>query len=145
MQAPLGSWCQFVAAVAIAVVSGCGSGGENLPRQAASGTVTLDGKPLPSGSISFQPTGEGQPATQADAPISDGKFEIPRAQGLVPGKYAVRITTVVTATAEGGVPGEAYPKTAKEIIPKKYNAASTLTAEVVGGGAKTFDFTLESK
>ena len=42
-------------------LAGCsGSSGDDLPREAVSGTVTLDGAPLPSGSISFSPDGGGR-------------------------------------------------------------------------------------
>ena len=38
---------------------GCGGAEDDLPRQAISGTVTLDGKPLEAGSITFDPADPG--------------------------------------------------------------------------------------
>ena len=40
----------FVAAMGI-VGSGCSGSGDNLPREAISGTMTLDGQPLATGNI----------------------------------------------------------------------------------------------
>ena len=52
-----------------------------------SGTVTLKGKPLSDGTISFEPL-DGQP-TRATAMLTGGGFTIPKPFGLVPGRYMV--------------------------------------------------------
>src|SRR4051794_22210111 len=78
----------FLGALAGAWVGGgCGgAAGDNLPRQAVSGTVTLDGAPVSHGFIQFRPTTEG-PTTEVGGEIKDGKYEIAREQGPVPGGY----------------------------------------------------------
>ena len=66
--------------------AGCG---DPLNRQAVSGSVSYKGKPVVLGSVTFVPIPETG-TTSSGAPIKDGKFEIPRSQGLSPGKYRVR-------------------------------------------------------
>src|SRR4051794_10320669 len=58
-----------VAAVAASLLGlgGCG-GTDGLPRQAVSGTVTVDGKPLKAGLITFMPSGPDIP-TQGGATV----------------------------------------------------------------------------
>src|SRR5262245_59243361 len=70
-----------------------GCGGDPLGRHAISGSVKVDGAPLASGNISFQPT-EGQP-TSGGAVVSAGKYAVPREGGLVAGKYRVSINAPV--------------------------------------------------
>src|SRR5690242_4465838 len=67
---------------------GCGpsSGG----RQEVKGTIKLKGEPLNQAVIDFTPL-ESQP-TKMGALITDGSYIIPRASGLMPGKYRVMIT-----------------------------------------------------
>jgi hypothetical protein len=68
----------------VALVAGCGGGGE-----AVTGTVTRAAAPLSKGAVLLEPTAGG-PAASAE--VSDGKFSIPAARGLKPGKYKVRVT-----------------------------------------------------
>jgi hypothetical protein len=125
-------------------LSGCGASDE-LPRQAVSGTVTFAGKRLDAGLITFLPE-TAEMATQGGGPIVAGKYAIARDQGLVPGKYKVTISssgggkeTIVDTT--NNMPGMP-PVPSKEVIPERYNTASTLTAEVKAEGANVFDFDL---
>ena len=71
----------------IAGVSGCGRGSG---RERVSGTVTIDGLPVKTGTITLQPM-PGTNAASAGAPIQDGRFEMPREYGAMPGKYLARI------------------------------------------------------
>jgi hypothetical protein len=130
------------------VLAGCGSPGDNLPREPVSGTVTLDGKPLERGTISFQP--DSALPTAAAVPITAGSYSMARAEGLVPGTYRVLISStppaVVTIDPTTGMPpppGKPTPPP-KELLPAKYNASSTLSAEVKAGAANRFDFALET-
>jgi len=129
--------------------AGCGAAGDGLPRQPIWGTVTLDGQPLAKGVITFTPTA-GQP-TQSGGIITGGKFSVPRGQGPVPGKYSVSISS---ASAEAqlppeevktGMPGYVSPNRTRDPIPSKYNANTTLTAEVKEGGDNSFQFDLKTK
>lgn len=140
--------CSIALALVLACLSGCGSS-DDLPREAVSGKVTLDGKPLASGSIQFLPVGGGDPnnpAISGGATIKDGAYSIPRESGLTPNKYTVAITSAQGGAdaAAGGAPGPAQ-KPAKETIPEKYNKDSTLDAAVKPGGENTFNFDLTSK
>src|SRR5262249_24983052 len=58
-------------------------------RQAVTGSVMFDDAPLKTGNISFSPT-EGQ-ATSGGAVIFNGKYSVPRDNGLLAGKYRVTI------------------------------------------------------
>jgi hypothetical protein len=132
---------------------GCGGGGDDLPRQPISGKVTLAGQPLAQGRIQFEPASP-EAKVPVGGEIKDGAFSIPRDQGPTPGDYKVMITSSgVVAPAAGPPPGAEPPKGSKtqmpkigplpELIPKKYNSATTLTAKVESGKANSFDFPLE--
>jgi hypothetical protein len=69
------------AAVALAA-AGCGNG-----LVAVAGTVTLDGKPVDEGSVSFQPADGAGPS--GGGTVKDGRFEL--ATGLKPGAYKVAV------------------------------------------------------
>jgi hypothetical protein len=132
-------------------IAGCFGGGDDLPREAITGRVTLDGQPVEDGSISFVPmeaVAVGD-AVQGGGAIKSGRFWISQEFGLIPGKYRVAIN----AAAHGGkertkpqVPaaGQALD-VSKELIPQKYNAMSELTATVEKGGTNDFEFKLDSK
>lgn len=130
-------------------VVGCGGATDDLDRRAVSGNVTLDGAPLPSGMISFDPAGGTADAVPVGAVISNGSYSIPAATGPVPGNYKVSIRSS-TATDEppaDEMPGEAPApkKGAKDPIPAKYNTNSELTAEVPASGSAPINFDLQSK
>lgn len=128
-------------------LAGCsGSSGDDLPREAVSGTVTLDGAPLPSGSISFSPDGGGPGG--GGGTITDGRFSIAREVGLPPGNYKVAINSAKkredqTKPAQAG--GGKSVAVAKELIPTKYNARSQLKVEIKKGGGNDLKLELESK
>jgi len=127
----------FLAALAAAVVPGCGSGD---PRLAVSGTVMFKGQLLDQGRIEFHPP--ENKGTMSGAVIQNGRYVIPRDKGLAPTTYVVRIYSYDEkgAKAEGapGEPGLGF----KERIAKKYNAESTLKADVKRGNT-TFDFSVD--
>jgi hypothetical protein len=144
IHAPLTTVIATAASALLLLTAGCGGSGDELPRQPVSGKVTLDGQPLKAGMIQFEPAA-GDVATAGGAAVVDGSFSIARAEGLVPGKYKVRITSAGAATAlpPGAMPGDAPPPP-KEKIPAKYNAKTELSADVTKG-ANDFDFKLGSK
>jgi hypothetical protein len=127
--------------LALVACAGCGDQADEFPREAVSGTVTFEDKPLASGMILFLPaTGRGD--TQAGGPITNGSFNIARAGGPVPGTYTVVITAAAEASsAPPAAPGKelALPK---EFVPAKYNTRSKLTAEVKQGAENRFAFAL---
>ena len=129
---------------------GCGGSKNNLGRLPISGTVTLDGVPLKSGHIVFEPSA-GQP-TQSGGMIYDGKFDVPEAQGAAPGLYTVAVYAGEEATAikfEPGTPEyEAAAMKAKssgERVPRNYNIDTELSAEVKVDGENFFPFELVSQ
>jgi hypothetical protein len=133
---------------------GCSGGGDDLPRQPVSGTVTLGGQPLAQGRIQFEPASPEAKAP-AGGEIKDGAFSISRDQGPTPGDYRVMITSSAARTPEGvdTSPGAEPPPGSKakmprigpspELIPKQYNSKTKLTAKVEAGKPNTFDFPLE--
>src|SRR5436309_3067982 len=132
---------QWVVVVGMLTPAGCGGPGDELPRQAVSGSVTLKGQPLPQGTIQFLPTTDKQPTAGA-VEIKDGKYSLPREQGLVPGSYKVMISSVKDPGAQQGpddLPGKPGPPS-KDLIAAKYNVKTNLTAEVKEGAANTLAF-----
>jgi hypothetical protein len=107
---------------------GCGSATRRV-----TGTVTLDGRPVPSGGITFQDV-EGRLAPD-HGEIKGGRFEL-RAK---PGKKRVEVRASREVPAKKTEMGAYF----EDYIPRRYNAESTLTADVTPGGANHFDFKLE--
>jgi hypothetical protein len=116
--------------IAAAIATSCSG-----PNSATvSGTITLDGQPLPGASVSFYPDGDGKPPAsgQTDA---QGRYSLSTGSsaGLAPGKYVA----VVVATKD---PPQPYDSTGAEvppipITPAKYGDAtkSDLRIEVKPG------------
>jgi hypothetical protein len=138
---------RYALVLAVGLAAGC-SGGDDLPREPVSGTVTLDKQPLANGVIQFTPAEKGATgATPAGGQITGGKFYISRDQGPVPGKYNVSINSASKSerTKPAQVGGGKMAELAKELIPARYNSSTELHADVEKGGSNTFTFTLESK
>jgi hypothetical protein len=126
-------------AVTILLVTlfGCSSDG----RLAASGTVALDGKPLESGAISFQPA-PGSEGHSAGGQITDGRFRLSADHGLKPGKYFV---TVQSFKLTGRmVPDVQTGREIREQVLVKYNEAGKIEAIVAAGRVNHFDIQLTS-
>lgn len=123
---------------------GCGPAASSDGRKPITGNISLNGSPVLSGSIRFEPEG-GQ--TASGSTIAEGKYEIPADKGLMPGKYRVFINATEPDSDQRSVedlmnnPGP--PK--KELIPAKYNKKSDVTVEVTQEGPNQFDFAIESK
>ncbi len=74
---------RWLAPIALVIsFSGCGKPDGRRP---VSGEVILHNEPVADGIIDFEPL-DGQP-TKSGAQILNGKYEIPKDKGLVPGKY----------------------------------------------------------
>lgn len=126
---------QIVISVLVGFVllgTGCGDSGTISIK----GTVTWDGRNLPTGRIVFVDLDPHVPAVSAE--IKDGTYEAE----VPPGKKLVRIT----ATREkpgakpdpdmGAVPRESY-------IPFQYNARTKLNTTITTGGKTELDFHLK--
>jgi hypothetical protein len=115
------------------------------------GLVTLDGKPLSKAVIVFEaPDGSFSYAQTSSRGGYDLRFDSQN-RGVTPGAKTVRISMNrrihgLNSTDEG-VPGDKaggwFGKQPPEAIPAKYNADSTLTAEVTSS-TNTFNFDLKS-
>lgn len=116
-------------------MTGCFGGGESLPELTeVTGSISLDGSPLPGASVVFLPEEGGSAFAMTD---EDGKFELMYnrdTSGAVPGSYKV----TVSKEKDPKEPG-------MELIPEKYNEKSTLTAEVKPDVENDFQFDLTSK
>jgi hypothetical protein len=122
-----------------------GCGGDNpLGRMAVRGTATLDGAPIASGSVDFQPLQQG--GVGSGAVIKDGQFSIEEQAGLPPGKYKVAVYASDPSTAvlaEGGMPGDDVP-VPKELVPPDWNVNSQQTIEV-SDSSQEFKFDISTK
>jgi hypothetical protein len=137
-----------VAAVALILSTGCGGGSsyEGAERAAVSGSVTLDGNPLPYGSILFVAQGKNR---MASAVIQNGSYAIAEAQGPNLAEYTVQITGYAKAppaAADGdeedaNAPNPDEASAGEQIVPAQYNAKSTLKV-TISAGENTHDFTM---
>ena len=120
----------FLAASLLA--SGCGRSGP--ATYAVSGAVTWNGAPLTEGSIVFM-AADGKTAA-APGTVRDGRFAFRAEAGTK--KVEIRAVREV---------GEVIPamgvKARQSYIPAMYNSETTLTAEVIPGGANQFTFDLK--
>jgi hypothetical protein len=116
---------------------GCSGDG----RLAVSGTVMLDGNPLESGAITFQPAA-GSDGHSAGGLIANGNFQLVAEHGLMPGKYLVTVQSfkltgrMVVDPQRGNVP---------EQLLVKYNEAGKIEASIAADVKNHFDFQLTSE
>jgi hypothetical protein len=125
------------AAIVVLTAGGCG-GPENVGR--VSGTITLDGQPLPGAVVQFQPL-EGN-APSGGITDSSGRYTLRYTrehEGAVIGEHEVRISTYAAGDSEADPPKPEVP----EKLPAKYNTKTELKASVKSG-RNTLDFALES-
>lgn len=127
--------------LALLAFVGCGgSGASDLPDLGkVTGVVTLDGAPLADATVSFQSKEAGRMASgKTDAQGRYTLYLLNDIEGAPVGQNEVYITTAVPAD-------DADPKSGKpERLPAKYNAKTTLSAEVEPG-KNEFNFDLQSK
>lgn len=129
----------------VPLLSACGSGNK-LGREAVTGKVTLNGRPLAEGSIMFEPTsGRG---AMGGGRIENGNYRLSVQGGLPPGEYIVRISAAATgrnapaATPPGETPGAGADP--PEMIPPAWNSQSRHTVEV-GDGSNEFNFDIRTQ
>ena len=130
----------FLCASLLLAHAGCqNSGYAELGLVEVSGTIKLDGKPLPSAKVAFESEDKRSSIGITD---SSGNYTLDydsQTKGAPPGPKIVRITSAA-AEVEGGGASEGAPA-AKETIPARYNTQSTLKADVSASN-KTFNFDL---
>jgi hypothetical protein len=137
--------CWLTGCCWLAAIIGCHDESARLP---VAGGVTLDGRALKEGQISFSPLpGTGGPT--AGAPIVDGKYSIEADRGPMAGQFRVEITAMEPAAEKTEVFNVATGKTElteqyKSIIPPRYNVNSELVVELPAEDSRR-DFTLLSE
>ena len=126
---------------AFMVCSAIGCGGPDGPELAAvSGTVRLDGEPLPGADLLFIPENG---STSSGATDKNGYYYLRYSasrDGAMPGKHTVRISTYRPAHLDGE--GKHLPGSTEK-LPPEYHRDSKLTQEVKSG-KNTIDFDLKS-
>lgn len=128
--------------LSLGLLCGCGGAPDDQPDLSkVTGRVTLDGKPVPQASVSFQPvSGKRGASGSTDA---DGNFVLSysKSTGCPLGEHVVEISTRREIQDEyGGVMGME-----PETIPEKYRGNETvLTATVREGEENHFNFDLTS-
>lgn len=136
-------WASPWLAVAV-LVGGCG-GGDGLKREAVSGKVTFNGKPLEQGTIQFLPT-QGDQNAGAWGQIVDGAYSIGTSEGPAAGEYSVSITSASSGGAAADVPpGDDSGQVDPNAVPEQYNLRTTLKATVEAGKANELNYDLTSK
>lgn len=124
--------------ICVFVLSGCTPDNGMLD---ISGKVTMDGEPVPSGTISFMPvSGQG---TTSGGEIIDGEYTAE----VSPGELAVQVTSPQEVRKENPTAEEVergLDVDRKETIPPKYNRASVLRI-TVAADALEHDITMTSK
>ncbi len=123
-------------ALLLLISVGCSDG-----RIGASGTVSLDGKPLESGAISFRPAPENT-SNSSGGQIVQGQFQLAAKHGLGPGKFFV---TVQSFKATGRmVLDKQSGKMIAEQARIKFKETGKLEAVLAAGADNRFDFQLTS-
>ncbi|WP_164100764.1 hypothetical protein [Candidatus Laterigemmans baculatus] len=134
-------------ALALAAILSTGCGGDTSGRLPLAGQVTLDGQPLDRGTIEFHP--EAGAAGMTGGVITDGRFEIPAEQGVMPGTYTVRVYSAATDGTTEAAPAAPGPEAAQEQlaaerIPSRYNVDSELETTISDANSEQLEFALES-
>jgi len=112
--------------IALATLAGCG-GSKNVGR--VTGTVTLDGQPLPDALVTFSPMKEGG-SSGLGKTDSAGAYSLTYSAGVNGAEIGENRVTISTITQ------------GKEIVPMEYNTQTKLKAEVKAG-PNTFDWPLK--
>ncbi|QDT97785.1 carboxypeptidase regulatory-like domain-containing protein [Gimesia aquarii] len=131
------------------ILAGCSGGPTDTPPLArVKGTVTLDGKPLTSGTVQFTPNKDrGTTGRMALGGIQpDGTFElmtIKAGDGAQIGHHLVAIECYESTEFDPKNPTNPEPKS---LIPKRYTDSnkSGLTAEVKANEENSFTFDLKT-
>ena len=150
----------FLSGVSVLFATGCGGGPTGPVFVAVSGNVSVDGQPVEKGAITFVSKDESRTAA---APIQNGTYQIPASEGRIPGSQKVSVfayrktgkkrkdggrlgmfegkATRNPALGKGDVPQDEE----EQFLPVKFNANSTLTADLKQGSNLNIDFKISAK
>lgn len=139
----------LISGMAVISLAGCGNRAGRQQTAPASGVVTLDGKPVPQGSLLFVPVVPGPPGQanlKPDGTFVAGTYEA--TDGLIPGEYRVAISGQMEIDPEvTGTPmAENVSKVkAPEQLPIKFgdDKSSGLTASIKKGEKNVLTFDLK--
>jgi hypothetical protein len=148
-------WIALLAAVSLPAWSGCsGNSGPKLVK--VRGKVVMQGRPLASGVVTFQPLENGQIATRR-ASIGvigeDGMYHISTYaddDGAEPGEYLVAVDGSLKKGGGAALsidPSDPAPAASGDNVPRKYLTpqSSGLKAKIPrDAGEVTLDFTIET-
>lgn len=131
-------------AVAAFLAAGCG---KDDGRLEVGGTVKFKSQPIKDGAI-IQLIPQEDQGTEGQAVTAGGGFTVPKANGLKPGKYLVRMTLAdgkpSAGLAGGGEPGPGGTNLmSKDPIPPKWGSQSKETITVTKEGPNKFDFVID--
>ena len=132
------------------VCCGCGGSGELPDPVPASGTITMDKKPLEGATVIFIPIGLGYGDGAASMTNVDGTYQLINAshnteRGVIPGDYKVIVSLLVTPDG-APIPSDHEEPPAMlaaiESLPSKFSnpGETTLKATVTRVGGTDFDF-----
>ena len=129
-----------------ASVAGCGGGGDQLERVAVSGSVTINGEPVPNGVVRFKPAA-GTEGPMASTMITDGQYDIPGDQGPIAGNYEVQVQAYEDPNA-AAAPASARPAVASDKLGAKIssddpdNEINPAVAQTPKESKRTFNVTI---
>lgn len=131
--------CLCVFSLLVITLPACFSSSSSNGKVGITGTVSVDGKPLDKGLITFIPVEKG---VAAGGEIVDGLYQIESSGGLSPGEYKVEIDSQKPT-------GKKVPETIgtgmideyASVIPEKYNRKTELKVQIQPSDNK-HDFTL---
>lgn len=130
----------FTMIVCVAVSAG---GCSPSKDSTVTGRVTLDGSPVPRGSVAFEPVGGGMMAR--GFLNENGQYEMMTNQmrGLDPGTYRVK---VLAREYSPPPPGGGLPPPGKLLVPRKYTSIKTSGLRYdVASGSNKIDIELVTK
>ena len=131
-----------ILALALTTAPGCSRG---LQRQEVTGQVTFRGTPVAYGTVRFEPE-DSKTCQPGGAVIENGRFRVPAEVGLFPGSYKVVLSAPegkANVNVPGATPVTGDPYYARELLPEKYNRATTLTATIRSDGGNDLAFNLD--
>ncbi len=124
-------------------MTGCFS---DSSQSVVQGIITLDGKPLPGASVTFQPQPSTPGQTARGRTDESGKYtlKVRNKESVVPGEYRVEIKVVHEITnQEGMVVGEKEDPKLK--VARRFNDKTDLIADVQPGNENEFNFDVSLK
>lgn len=129
-----------VVVLAAMLMAGCNSAPEGPAVFPVTGTVTFDGTPITEGRIQFRKTDGDQQAFSGE--IKDGNYSLEAQAGSM--KVEV-LASRPTGKFDTSNPDEPPQPIGEMYIPAKYNAETSLTAEVKSSGGNVIPFELTGK